>query len=122
MLSLLFQVFLTNTASHFEGGTMLKTTKNSLVLMLIALLLLAPLGTAVTAAEKSLREGEEKSGKMVADLLLVRPAGIVATILGGAVFILGSPFSALGGNIKETYEQLLVAPARYTFVRPLGDI
>ena len=100
----------------------MKLTQYSLVLTLIAALLLVPLGAAVTAAEKVLTEREENSAKMVADLLLVRPAGIVATILGGAVFILASPFSALGGNFRESYEQLLVAPARYTFVRPLGDI
>ncbi len=101
---------------------MLKLTQYPVVLTLIAALLLVPLGSALTAAEKPVSSSEEKSGKMVADLLLVRPAGIVATIFGGVVFVLGIPFSALGGNVGESYEQLLVAPARYTFKRPLGDL
>jgi len=37
------------------------------------------------------------------------------------VFIASVPFSALGGNTKEAYEEMVKKPARYTFKRQLGD-
>ena len=57
---------------------------------------------------------------MVADGLLVRPASFVATILGGTFYLITLPFSAAGGNSGEAWDQMVKAPARATFVRPLG--
>jgi hypothetical protein len=61
------------------------------------------------------------SGKMIADALLVRPLGIVATLAGGVVFVVSLPFSLLGKNTGEAFDRLLVDPATFTFTRPLGD-
>jgi len=57
---------------------------------------------------------------MVADGLLVRPASFVATILGGTFYLITLPFSAAGGNSGEAWDQMVKAPARATFARPLG--
>jgi hypothetical protein len=59
-------------------------------------------------------------GAMIVDLVVARPAGLVATLGGTAFFILSLPFSALGGNMDEAWQSLAVAPAEYTFKRPLG--
>ena len=56
-----------------------------------------------------------------ADALIVRPLGICATILGVGLFVISLPFSALGGNVKEAGKKLVVAPAKFTFQRPLGE-
>ncbi|MFC1799062.1 hypothetical protein ACFLZL_04580 [Thermodesulfobacteriota bacterium] len=93
-----------------------------MAISLIVALTLIPFSTSVMAEERNPTAGERTSAKMTADLLLVRPAGIFATLLGGALFIIGSPFSALGGNFGSTYDKLVVAPAKYTFKRPLGDL
>jgi hypothetical protein len=63
-----------------------------------------------------------KAEKMVADALLVRPLGLVGTIFGTAIFLVSLPFSALGGNVEEAYQKMVVEPAHYTFGRPLGDL
>lgn len=57
---------------------------------------------------------------MGVDALVVRPLGLVSTIGGSVLFILSSPFSAVGGNIDEAWDLLVAEPARYTFKRPLG--
>jgi hypothetical protein len=57
---------------------------------------------------------------MTGDAIFVRPVMIGVTILGAAVFIISSPFSALGGNIDESWDQLVVGPFQTTFVRCLG--
>ena len=98
-----------------------KFAGKSIVVMLVAALVLIPFGSAAMAQDGR-AETEKTTGKMALDLLLVRPAGILATLFGSAVFIIGIPFSALGGNTRDTYEKLVVEPAKYTFKRPLGDL
>lgn len=57
---------------------------------------------------------------MVIDGLIVRPITFVGTVLGTVVFVATLPFSALGGNVGEAAEHLVVEPARFTFARCLG--
>lgn len=61
-------------------------------------------------------------GAMFADGLLVRPLGLCGLVLGTATWIVTLPFSALGGNIGEAGQKLVVEPAQFTFVRPLGEL
>ena len=57
---------------------------------------------------------------MTGDLVVARPVLLVATILGSAIFVVSSPFSALGGNIGEAADILVKQPAKATFMRCLG--
>jgi hypothetical protein len=45
---------------------------------------------------------------------------MAATAVGVVTFVVTLPFSALGGNVGEAGQILVVDPAKYTFVRPLG--
>lgn len=54
------------------------------------------------------------------DTILVRPVGIAATVIGAGLFVATLPFSALGGNVAESAEKLVVDPAKMTFLRCLG--
>ena len=65
---------------------------------------------------------EPTGGTMLADAFMVRPFMLVGTILGTATFIVTLPFSLLGGNVGEAGRALVVEPAAYTFVRPLGEL
>jgi len=49
---------------------------------------------------------------MVADVVIARPVGLVATIV---------PFSLLGGNEKQAREKLVEDPSKFTFKRGLGE-
>ncbi|AWM79570.1 multidrug transporter [Gammaproteobacteria bacterium ESL0073] len=57
---------------------------------------------------------------MVGDLLIARPLGLIFTAVGTGVFVVTLPFSALGGNVGEAADALVVTPAKTTFVRCLG--
>ena len=94
--------------------------KKSIVLFTLAALLIIPLGSEVLAQEQIWKEAPD-AGAMVADFIILRPVGIVGLIAGYTFFVLSSPFSALGGNIGTAWDQMVVAPAKYTFARPLGD-
>jgi hypothetical protein len=45
---------------------------------------------------------------------------MVLTLVGSALFVVSLPFTALGGNVKEAADTLVVGPAMETFVRCLG--
>jgi hypothetical protein len=76
---------------------------------------------SMALAEQTDKEKDLQGGRMIADALLVRPLGIVATLAGGLIFVVSLPFSLLGKNTGEAYERLLADPAAFTFTRPLGD-
>ncbi len=57
-----------------------------------------------------------------ADALVVRPACLVATVVGSAVFVVALPWAALSKSVKQTADTLVVKPANATFTRPLGDV
>ena len=97
-----------------------KIAKQPTVLLLIITLVFIPFGTSALAQGQALDE-ENSGALMTADLLLARPLGIVATVLGCAVFIVSLPFSALGGNTKQASQKLVKEPASFTFTRPLGE-
>jgi hypothetical protein len=63
---------------------------------------------------------ETRSERMAVDLLVARPVGIAATLVGGAAFLVTLPFSAIGGNVAEAADALFLGPAREAFVRCLG--
>ncbi len=65
------------------------------------------------------REQPEAAG-MIIDGLVVRPISLVATVVGAVAFVITLPFSALGDNVDEAGENLVVRPAAFTFSRCLG--
>ena len=76
---------------------------------------------ANSIAQGDMTGSEITTEEMVVDALVVRPLGIVATILGAGLFVISLPFSLLGRNVGEAGSKLVVDPAKFTFVRPLGE-
>ena len=99
---------------------MYRIAKKSLVILIIALVLIAPFASTALAEEYFEKE-DPSGGMMIYDFCVVRPVGIVATAVGGAFYIITLPFSALGDNTDEAAQALVKDPAAYTFKRPLGD-
>ncbi len=97
-----------------------KIIKQSTIFFVIAALVIIPFGS-ISLAQDENQNVEISAEKMIFDLILLRPMGIVATILGTSMFVVSLPFSAAGGNSKEAYQKMMVEPASYTFKRPLGD-
>lgn len=90
---------------------------------LAALLAITQLVFVPTAAAGAFENDNGPSGgAMLADTFMIRPAMLVGTAIGIVTFVVTLPFSALGGNIDEAADQLVMKPVKYTFVRPLGDI
>jgi hypothetical protein len=60
---------------------------------------------------------------MTVDLLIVRPLGLVASVLGIGLFVVQLPFAVLSGDMpSDPANKLVAAPLAYTFTRPLGEM
>ena len=70
----------------------------------------------------STRSDDVSAEAIVVDGLLLRPGGVIATLVGSAVFVITLPFSIPTKSVEKAAQKLVVDPARYTFVRPLGQI
>jgi hypothetical protein len=80
------------------------------------------LAITLTTVTPSMAADDSDSMKVIADTIIVRPACLVATVIGSAVFVIGLPFSAFSKSIKQTAYTLIVRPARATFTRQMGDM
>ncbi|MGE3297760.1 MAG: hypothetical protein AB7I68_10465 [Porticoccaceae bacterium] len=87
-------------------------------LALVAALLLCQPAFAINHDESD--PNEVSAVDMAGDLLIGRPLLLTATVLGTAIWVVALPFSALGGNVKDSAEALIGWPARNTFERCLG--
>ena len=98
----------------------MNTILKRVIVLLTALALVAVPCMTCFAGELEL-DDDIIAGKMAGDALVVRPLGIAATVIGGAIFVISLPFSVLGGNTKPAFDYLLADPFKFTFSRPLGD-
>ena len=77
----------------------------------------------LAASAQSARAFEDGGFDAVAaDIIVVRPASFVATILGSALFLVSLPVAAISGSVSDTAEALVLTPGRMTFTRPLGEL
>ncbi len=89
-----------------------------------ALLTLSASAMAADSSDASFNSENDttpSSGAITADIFLLRPLGLVGTVLGTAIFVVGLPFEAISGDVSGPAKRLIVQPAKFTFTRPLGD-
>lgn len=86
--------------------------------LLIVMLTLAVSWAPFQAQAETIRERPTAS-EMSVDLLM-RPVYVAGAVIGTGMFIIGSPFSLLGGNMGESFTVLVAEPFAASFVRCLG--
>lgn len=86
-----------------------------------ALLTLALLASPPAGAQNNESVSGDRGTDMAVDLVVVRPLGIVATVIGTAGFVLALPFTLPSGSAGETAYEWIGAPLEYTFNRKLGE-
>ncbi|MGH8728248.1 MAG: hypothetical protein ACREV9_08840 [Burkholderiales bacterium] len=67
-------------------------------------------------------EAPPSGSSMLVDIVIARPLGLLATVVGAAAWVVSLPFSLPSGSADEAAEALIKEPAAYTFKRPLGEI
>lgn len=90
----------------------MKSNRNRIKSFLLAVPMMAAMASPVWAVDPVT--------DVTADVLFARPIGLVVTIAGAGAFIATAPFTYVAGTHQASAEQLVKAPYRYTFERPLG--
>jgi hypothetical protein len=75
----------------------------------------------IASAQQETTISGDKTTDMVVDVVVMRPLGLVATVLGTALTVVALPFTIPSGSVESSAQELIVRPAEYTFKRPLGD-
>ena len=60
--------------------------------------------------------------EVIADVMVVRPGCLLATVIGSAFFVVSLPAAAISKSIHKTADTLVIKPAKATFSRPVGDL
>jgi len=94
--------------------------KKWIIFGVIAAVIGVPFATSALAQE-FYGAKETGGGAMIYDMVVVRPIGAIATVIGSVFWVVTLPFSASGDNVDAATEKLVKEPAAYTFKRPLGE-
>lgn len=73
------------------------------------------------AAQQDGSVSGDKATDMAVDAVVVRPLGLLATVVGAALTVVALPFTIPSGSVESSARELILRPAAYTFNRPLGD-
>ncbi len=95
------------------------TAGNRLRATLLALVL-AMTAASPAAAQEDTGTGD-RATDMVLDVVVMRPLGLAATVIGSVLTVVALPFTIPSGSVASSAHELIVKPAEYTFKRPLGD-
>jgi len=93
--------------------------KRLVISLSLAIFLVASLPSTALANEKGTEDGDDAA--IVVDLLVLRPAGLVATVAGLVFFVGSLPISLPTWSVGKTWNALVAKPAVYTFWRELGS-
>ena len=91
--------------------------------LIAVIFLLAVLLTPLTprASFSSEFQNEPTGSQIAIDIVLLRPLGLTATVLGSGIFIIGLPFTIPTSTVGLSAQKLIVEPFRFTFARPIGS-
>jgi hypothetical protein len=64
---------------------------------------------------------EPTGAEMLFDATIVRPMGLVGTVVGAAAWVVSLPFTLPSHSTERAAKQLVAKPAEFTFKRPLGQ-
>ncbi len=94
--------------------------KVSVVFVVISAMIFTPCLTSARDLEREI--SKSTVGNTFIDAAIYRPVGLIAIPVGAVLFVITIPFSAISSSVGNSFEKLVAQPAKYTFVRPLGDI
>jgi len=92
-----------------------------LVIIFLVLGLIAQFHNAACAAGDGKGSSSKPSASAIAaDIVFLRPIGLIGTVLGTCGFIVTLPVTIPLKKVDAIGKDLVIAPFHYTFERPLG--
>lgn len=100
----------------------MKALKMSLLVFLAACMVVGSSYSAGWAMDTSWNENDPMTdGWNMIDIVLARPIGVAAGILGSAVFIASLPFTIPTGSVGNAANMFIVNPFKFSFAREFPD-
>ncbi len=84
--------------------------------------LVCVLAVSLGGVTSSVASSDSGPLEVVADVLVVRPGCLIATVIGSAFFVVSLPVAAISRSVPQTADTLVIKPAKATFSRPVGDL
>ena len=72
------------------------------------------------AQDIHISKNETSAGKIALDTFIARPLGMIGVAASTSLFIISFPYALLGQNVKQSFNSLVKAPFKETFMRCLG--
>ena len=94
--------------------------KKRLIALLVTLIIAMAPCIAAADSEEEFKDPQVNAGYIIGDAIVARPVGLVATVAGFGLFLIASPFALISGSAGDTWDGLVVYPAKFTFTRPMG--
>lgn len=93
-----------------------------IVALIAATLLFSITITSTATAEYTVDQGDTANAPAVVDVLILRPAGFVSLVVGTALFLVSAPIVLISRphEIGSPFKQLVIRPAKYIWVDPIG--
>jgi hypothetical protein len=93
-----------------------------IVAMIAATLLFSTTIASTANADYSVSQEDAADAPAVVDVLILRPAGFVSLAVGVVLFVVSSPIVLITRphEIATPFKQLVVRPAKYIWVDPIG--
>jgi hypothetical protein len=100
----------------------MKQLKRILLLWLTLSLVITSLYSVGWAGDNALGRNDPCAHEFNAlDVLLARPIGIIAGVVGSAIFVVSLPFTIPTGGVRDAADMFIVKPFQFSFVRQFPD-
>ncbi len=99
----------------------MKRFKKIFLFLLTLSLVLGSLYSTGWAGDKFRKDDPVAHGWSAVDLMVARPLGIAAGLIGTSLFIVSLPFTIPTGGVDEAADMFIVKPFQFSFTREFPD-
>jgi hypothetical protein len=99
----------------------MKGFKNFFLLLVTLSLVVGGLCSSGWAGDYFTKDDPVAHGWSAVDLLVARPLGIAAGLVGTTIFVVALPFTIPSGNIGNAADMFIVQPFQFSFTRKIPD-
>ena len=99
----------------------MKGFKKIFLIMLTLSMIMCGLYSTGWAGDHFRKDDPVAHGWSAVDLLVARPLGIAAGIIGSTIFVVALPFTLPSGNVGNAADMFIVQPFQFSFTRKIPD-
>lgn len=99
----------------------MKGFKRFFLLILTLSLVMGSLYSTAWAGDKLRKDDPAAHGWSAMDLMIARPLGVAAGIMGTTIFVVTLPFTIPSGGVENAADAFIVQPFHFSFTREFPD-